>query len=97
MKEEKMAKEIEKDQKEIIFQKIMININKSVSIDLVEIEEIKVIEEVIAKIDITEGKEIEEKDIDQDQGQKKKIQIIRKEGETVEIKVWKEKVEIKDQ
>ncbi len=75
----------------------MININKSVSIDLVEIEEIKVIEEVIAKIDITEGKEIEEKDIDQDQGQKKKIQIIRKEGETVEIKVWKEKVEIKDQ
>ena len=92
-----MAKEIEKDQKEIIFQKIMININKSVSIDLVEIEEIKVIEEVIAKIDITEGKEIEEKDIDQDQGQKKKIQIIRKEGETVEIKVWKEKVEIKDQ
>jgi hypothetical protein len=73
MKEEKMAKEIEKDQKEIIFQKIMININKSVSIDLVEIEEIKVIEEVIAKIDITEGKEIEEKDIDQDQGQKKKI------------------------
>ena len=93
-KEERMVKEIERDLMEIIIKRNMISKDRNVLKDQVENEKIKVIEEVTAKIDITEEIDIEEREIDQDQ--KKKIKIIRKEREIVEIEARIEKVRIID-